>query len=50
MTTAIIFHEVQDGDVWAKAWKKGVDQAGIALMTSYSVRHSILQPQPGSLR
>jgi len=23
MTTAIIFHEVQDGDVWAKAWKKG---------------------------
>jgi hypothetical protein len=23
MTTAIIFHEVQDGTVWAKAWKKG---------------------------
>jgi len=23
MTTAIIFHEVQDGAVWAKAWKKG---------------------------
>jgi hypothetical protein len=23
MTTAIIFHEVQDGSVWAKAWKKG---------------------------
>jgi len=23
MTTAIIFHEVQDGDVWAKAWKQG---------------------------
>ena len=23
MTTAIIFHEVQDGDVWATAWKKG---------------------------
>ena len=23
MPTAIIFHEVQDGDVWAKAWKKG---------------------------
>ena len=23
MTTVIIFHEVQDGSVWAKAWKKG---------------------------
>jgi hypothetical protein len=23
MTTAIILHEVQDGAVWAKAWKKG---------------------------
>jgi hypothetical protein len=23
MTTAIIFHEVQDGAVWATAWKKG---------------------------
>ncbi len=23
MTTAIIFHDVQDGEVWAKAWKKG---------------------------
>jgi hypothetical protein len=23
MTTAIIFHEVQDGAVWARAWKKG---------------------------
>ena len=23
MTTAIVFHEVQDGAVWAKAWKKG---------------------------
>ena len=23
MTTAIIFHEVQDGAVWAKAWEKG---------------------------
>jgi hypothetical protein len=23
MTTAIIFHEVQDGSAWAKAWKKG---------------------------
>jgi hypothetical protein len=23
MTTTIIFHEVQDGTVWAKAWKKG---------------------------
>jgi len=23
MTPAIIFHEVQDGDVWATAWKKG---------------------------
>ena len=23
MTTAIIFHEVQDGAVWANAWKKG---------------------------
>ena len=23
MITAIIFHEVQDGAVWAKAWKKG---------------------------
>ena len=23
MTTAIIFHEVQNGAVWAKAWHKG---------------------------
>lgn len=23
MTTAIIFHEVQDGAVWANAWKTG---------------------------
>jgi hypothetical protein len=23
MTTAIIFHEVQDGGVWAKAWQEG---------------------------
>lgn len=23
MTTAIVFHEVQDGTVWAKAWRKG---------------------------
>ena len=23
MTTAIIFHEVQDGAVWARAWKRG---------------------------
>ncbi len=23
MTTAIMFHEVKDGAVWAKAWKKG---------------------------
>ena len=23
MTIAIIFHEVQDGDVWARAWRKG---------------------------
>jgi hypothetical protein len=23
MTTAIIFHDVQDGAVWAKAWKQG---------------------------
>jgi hypothetical protein len=23
MTTAIIFHEVEDGAVWAKAWKQG---------------------------
>ena len=23
MTTIIVFHEVQDGAVWAKAWKKG---------------------------
>jgi len=23
MTTAIIFHDVQDGAVWARAWKKG---------------------------
>jgi hypothetical protein len=23
MTTVIIFHEVQDGAVWARAWKKG---------------------------
>lgn len=25
MTIAMIFHEVQDGAVWAKAWKKGPD-------------------------
>ena len=23
MTTVIIYHEVQDGAVWAKAWKQG---------------------------
>jgi hypothetical protein len=23
MTTAIIFHEVEDGAVWAKSWRKG---------------------------
>ena len=23
MTTAIVYHEVNDGAVWAKAWKKG---------------------------
>lgn len=23
MTTAIVFHEVQDGAVWARAWKSG---------------------------
>lgn len=23
MTTAIIFHDVQDGAVWARAWKQG---------------------------
>lgn len=23
MTTAIIFHDVQDGAVWANAWKEG---------------------------
>lgn len=23
MTTAIVFHEVENGDVWAKAWRKG---------------------------
>jgi len=23
MATAIVFHEVKDGAVWAKAWKKG---------------------------
>ena len=23
MTMAIVFHEVEDGAVWAKAWKKG---------------------------
>jgi len=23
MTTAMIFHEVQDGTIWSKAWKKG---------------------------
>jgi len=23
MTTAIIFHEVRDGAVWAKAWRQG---------------------------
>jgi hypothetical protein len=23
MTTAIVYHEVKDGAVWAKAWKQG---------------------------
>lgn len=23
MTTAIVIHEVADGEVWAKAWRKG---------------------------
>jgi hypothetical protein len=23
MTTAIVCHEVNDGNIWAKAWKKG---------------------------
>lgn len=23
MTTVIVFHEVEDGAVWAEAWKKG---------------------------
>jgi len=23
MTTALVFHEVKDGAVWANAWKKG---------------------------
>jgi hypothetical protein len=23
MTTAIVFHDVQDGAVWARAWKRG---------------------------
>ena len=23
MTTAIVFHDVEDGEVWANAWKKG---------------------------
>ncbi|WP_192036692.1 hypothetical protein [Halomonas sp. YLGW01] len=23
MTTLIVFHEVEDGECWAKAWKKG---------------------------
>lgn len=23
MTTAIVYHEVNDGNVWAKAWKQG---------------------------
>lgn len=23
MTTALIFHEVNSGDAWAKAWRKG---------------------------
>ena len=23
MTTAIVFHEVKDGQVWAKAWRSG---------------------------
>ncbi len=23
MTTAIIFHEVKNGDLWAEAWRKG---------------------------
>lgn len=23
MSTVIVYHEVADGDIWAKAWKKG---------------------------
>lgn len=23
MTTALVFHEVSDGNVWAKAWRQG---------------------------
>jgi hypothetical protein len=23
MTTAMVFHQVEDGDVWARAWRKG---------------------------
>jgi hypothetical protein len=23
MTTALVFHEVMDGEVWANAWRKG---------------------------
>lgn len=23
MATTIVFHEVEDGEVWAKAWRKG---------------------------
>jgi len=23
MTTAIVFHDVEDGKIWANAWKKG---------------------------
>jgi hypothetical protein len=26
MTTAIVFHEVQDGAVWTKAWKHGPER------------------------
>ena len=25
MTTLIVFHEVEDGQVWANAWQKNVD-------------------------
>jgi hypothetical protein len=23
MTTTLVFHEVEDGEVWSKAWRKG---------------------------